>query len=208
VTDDELVAQARATARDDMGAFEVLVGRYQGRVLANCRYLTGSASDAEDLAQEVFVKAYFALSRFEGRSAFKTWLWRIKINHCLNFLQRQKGRYDVAIEDSNLEHRQELQVAPTVETWLNSQMDRDLIGRIIGELSETLRVPLLLRDLDELSYQEIADVLGVALSAVKMRIKRGREEFRRRYAEALECQQQRPPISSNNGTPPLGASEG
>src|SRR5262245_33543527 len=90
-SDEALVAEVRAAPEGDTHAFDELVHRYQGRVLANCRHMTRASNDAEDLAQEVFVKAYFAMARFEGRSTFKTWLIQVKSNHCLNYLRRQRG---------------------------------------------------------------------------------------------------------------------
>ncbi len=176
--------RARRAARDDLRAFEVLVERYQERVLGNCRYLTGSQSDAEDLAQEVFVKAFSGLATFERRSSFKTWLWRIKVNHCLNFLQRSRRERFVAVDEPEVEQRPELRVDPAAPRNLETELDRELITRSLDAMPETLRVPLLLRDLDGFSYQEIAEGLGLSLSAVKMRIKRGREDFRGRYAGA------------------------
>lgn len=178
------VQAARRAARDDFRAFEVLVERYQDRVLGNCRYLTGSQSDAEDLAQEVFVKVFSGLAGFERRSGFKTWLWRIKVNHCLNFLQRSRRERFVAVHEPEVEQRPELQVDPAAPRNLETAFDREVIAQSLDAMSETLRIPLLLRDLDGFSYQEIADGLGLSLSAVKMRIKRGREDFRQRYGEA------------------------
>ena len=190
-TDADLVAVAKQALRDDYGAFEMLVQRYQDRVLGNCRYLTGSRDDADDLAQEVFVKAYSALSRFEGRSSFQTWLWRIKVNHCLNHLRRSRRERAIDIEAPGLDRVPELQVEATAHRTLQTQLDRELIDQTLDALPETLRVPLLLRDLDGLSYQEIADELGLSLSAIKMRIKRGREEFRRRYDERVSSDEPR-----------------
>jgi RNA polymerase sigma-70 factor (ECF subfamily) len=91
-SDEELVTQARESLRGDVTAFETLVTRYESRVVTNCRFLTGSPADAEDLAQEVFTKAYFALRKFEGRSSFGTWVHRIKVNHCLNHLDKRSRR--------------------------------------------------------------------------------------------------------------------
>ena len=102
-TDEELVDRAKRAIRDDLEAFESLVQRYQETVLGNCRYLTGSHADAEDLAQEVFIKMFFGLSRFEGRSTFKTWIWRIKVNHCLDFLQRQRRERTVDVDTPGLD---------------------------------------------------------------------------------------------------------
>jgi len=180
-TDEQLVGRSIGVAGGDVGAFEILVSRHQGRVLANCRYLSGSAVDAEDLAQEVFVKAFFGLRRFEGRSKFSTWLQRIKINHCLNFNQKKRNKSFVSIESPEVESRVDLQTAPRVEQSLRARDEGRRIAAVLDEMSENLRVPLILRDADGLSYGEIAEQLELSLSAVKMRIKRGREEFRYLY---------------------------
>ncbi|MCA9560991.1 MAG: sigma-70 family RNA polymerase sigma factor [Myxococcales bacterium] len=182
-SDEELVARVRGSVAGDRRAFDVLVRRHQERVKANCRYLTRRPSEAEDLAQDVFVKAYFALKRFEGRSTFKTWIHRIKINHCLNYLAKQKVRRHVDLDVGGDAPPDPLRAGPDADRGLERQDARRLIGEVLETLPDTLRVPLVMRDLDQLSYQEIADELGVGLSAVKMRIKRGREQFRAEYAQ-------------------------
>jgi RNA polymerase sigma-70 factor (ECF subfamily) len=178
-TDEELVEEAQRSPSGDLRAFESLVVRHQSKVVANCRHLAGSPDDAEDLAQEVFVKAFFGLPRFEGRSKFRTWLHTLKVNHCLNFLKKaRRGRATVDVDDPGIERNPQMQVHPTAEQRLAASSDRQRIDRALDAMSDTLKIPLIMRDLDGLSYQEIADILGVGLSAVKMRIKRGREEFR------------------------------
>ena len=185
ISDEELVELIRGAGDGDLRPFDRLVKRHQGKVLANCRYLTRSAADSEDLAQEVFLKAFFALERFEGRSSFSTWLQRIKINHCLNYLDKKKRRPSVAVEDLDPSHDKRFSVAPEAERRIHARSDRERIGFILDLLVENLRVPLVLRDADGASYQEIADHLGIGLSAAKMRIKRAREEFRSRWLEAF-----------------------
>src|SRR6202161_3231742 len=100
--DDELLQQAREAPEGDLRAFEKLVLRYQRRVVANCRYITRDQNNAEDLAQEVLVKAFFGLRGFEGRSSFAGWLQRIKINHCLDHLKKQTSRSFVGIEEQHV----------------------------------------------------------------------------------------------------------
>lgn len=185
VPDEELVELAKRAGDGDLRPFNRLVERHRGKVLANCRYLTRAAADSEDLAQEVFLKAFFALERFEGRSSFSTWLQRIKINHCLNYLDVQSRRAAVDVDHPNISDREELRVAPTAEVRVQALSDRERILLVLDSLSETLRVPLVLCDADGASYQEIADHLGIGLSAVKMRIKRAREEFRSRWLDAF-----------------------
>ena len=129
-----------------------------------------------------FIKAFFALERFEGRASFKTWITRIKTNHCLNHVKKQRRRQFVEIDDEeNHETFEELSTQPVAERNLGAGEDRERIKQVLESMNDTLRIPLVLRDLDKLSYQEIADQLELSLSAVKMRIKRGREEFRRLF---------------------------
>ena len=157
--------------------------RHAPRVAANCRHLTGSRADAEDLTQEVFVKVFFGLDRFEGRGAFGAWVQRIKVNHCLNHLKRMKGKHFMDLDDPALASDEALQSKPESVSALEAGDERALIQEVLDGLVDTLRVPLVMRDVDGFSYQEIADQLGVGLSAVKMRIKRGREDFRRLYLD-------------------------
>ena len=177
---------ARQAYGDDMRPFETLVRRYQARVRVNCRYLTRAPNDAEDLAQEVFVKAYLGLKRFEGRASFSTWLRRIKINHCLNFNEKRRGKYMVDVTAPGMDAQAGLHEAPKGDLQLETLDKRRRISDVLDGMTETLRVALLLRDFDGLSYQEIADRLNVGMSAVKMRIKRARAQFRERYATMKE----------------------
>jgi RNA polymerase sigma-70 factor (ECF subfamily) len=179
--DEELLQQARKAPEGDLRAFEDLILRYQRRVVANCRYITRDANNAEDLAQEVLVKAFFGLRGFEGRSSFWGWLQRIKVNHCLNHLKKQAGRSYVGIDEPEVDEFDQLKVQATAEKLAGAISDRQLISEVLDSMSSTLRIPLVLCDMDELSYEEVAQSLGISLSAAKMRIKRGREEFRERY---------------------------
>jgi RNA polymerase sigma-70 factor, ECF subfamily len=179
--DEQLLQQAREAPEGDLRAFEKLVLRHQRRVVANCRYITRDPNNAEDLAQEVLVKAFFGLRGFEGRSTFGSWLQRIKINHCLNYLKKQAGRSYVGVEEREVEEFDELKVHATAEQQAGAISDRQVISQVLDSMSSTLRIPLVLCDMDELSYEEIALSLRISLSAAKMRIKRGREEFRERY---------------------------
>jgi RNA polymerase sigma-70 factor, ECF subfamily len=182
--DEELLRQARNSPEGDLRAFEQLVILHQRRIVANCRYITRDANNAEDLAQEVLVKAFFGFRRFEGRSSFGGWLQRIKINHCLNHLKKQAGRSYVGIEDAEVEAFAQLKVQATAEGMADAISDQILTGLVLDSISTNLRVPLVLCDVDELSYEEVAESLGISLSAVKMRIKRAREQFRERYKQA------------------------
>lgn len=180
-SDDDLVARAKSDGERDSRPFEVLIRRHQGHVVANCRILTRSSADAEDLAQEVFVKAFFGLRKFEGRSQFRTWLQRIKVNHCLNYLRQQRSP-TVGIDELTAADESKVRTAPNADVELMSAIERAQIVTVLDSMADTVRVPLMLRDGDGLSYEEIASALNISLSAAKMRIKRGREEFRQRFS--------------------------
>jgi RNA polymerase sigma-70 factor (ECF subfamily) len=179
--DSELLRAAQAAPEGDLRAFEELVRRHQSRIRANCRYLTRDDNNVEDLTQEVFLKAYFGLPKFEHRSTFRHWLKRIKVNHCLNHMRRNTSKQTVAIEETSPEDSPALQEKPQAEVLLEQMEERDQIKSVLDRLPETLRVPLVMCDMDELSYEEIASALRLGLSAVKMRIKRARERFRELY---------------------------
>ena len=172
--DFDLLQAAFTSPEGDFRAFEKLVERYQRRILANCRYLTRDEKYYEDLAQEVFVKAFFGLKTFEGRSLFRAWLKRIKVNHCLNHLKKEEGEQAQSIDDESSGAFNKLQVESNSEQKLG-------IEAILNSLPPTLRIPLVMCDMDELTYEEISESLGIGLSATKMRIKRAREQFRERY---------------------------
>lgn len=182
--DEDLVLQAQGAAEGDLRAFEELVLRYQGKVVANCRYITRDPNNAEDLAQEVLVKAFFGLRSFEKRSTFGYWLKRIKTHHCVNYIKKEGARSYVSVEEPEADGFEELTVPATAEQFAEEISDRNFIGAVLDSMSTSLRVPLILCDMDGLSYEEIAHSLGIGLSAVKMRIKRAREEFRQRYQKA------------------------
>jgi len=194
IPDSELVADVKTAADDDTSAFEELVHRHQRHVMANCRHMTRASNDAEDLAQEVFVKAYFAIERFEGRASFRTWITQVKANHCLNYLRRQRGGSYVELDDrDDAPADPRLREEPAALRNLETQDERARVTAALDGLSDVLRVPLVLREIDGLSYDEIAQTLGVGLSAVKMRIKRARAQVR----QALEAAAGDRPASSS-----------
>ncbi|MBZ0269714.1 RNA polymerase sigma factor [bacterium] len=183
-SEEELVEIAQSSVPGDTRAFTALVERTKDRVLANCRFLSGSKSDAEDLAQEVFVKVYAALPRFESRSRVYTWIQRIKINHCLTHLRNRRNRTFLDVTDPVLESADEMQIGRTADEVAGAISQRDRVRITLDSLPDTLRIPLVMCDVDGFAYQEIAESLDLGLSATKMRIKRGRELFRERYDAA------------------------
>ena len=184
--DTELVAGAVSAAPGDTRAFDELVRRHQGHVRANCRFIVDDAEVALDLAQEAFVKAFFALSSFEGRASFRTWLRRIKVNQCLSYRESHRGGLERGLNESRPEDHPALRVPSVALERVEAHEIRERIARTLDEIPATLRVPLVLRDMDGFSYREIQELLNIGLSAVKMRILRGRKAFRDAWAEEEE----------------------
>ena len=132
----------------------------------------GTAQDAEDMTQEVFFKAYRKLHQFEGRSSLSTWLYRIGVTTCLNEKRRRSRRPTVSstpIDDMV----ESLPSESSEEEWL-TQIERGRLSEALNQLKESQRQVLILRDLQQLSYKEISQQLGISLSATKMRIQRAR----------------------------------
>lgn len=184
--DEELVHAALMAPEGDLRAFEQLVQMYRKRIMADCQYLTHDINNSEDLAQEVFVKAFFGMRTFEGRSSFRHWLQRIKVHHCLNHLKKQDGNGVFSLDDDSEQSFAELQVSPVADKALEAMDERRRVQKILASLPDTLRIPLIMRDMDELPYEDIAMSLGIGLSAVKMRVKRAREQFRALYRGSEE----------------------
>lgn len=185
-SDKELIAASLSAAPGDSRAFDELVRRHQAHVRTNCRFLVKDPEDALDLAQEAFVKAYFGLASFGGKSSFRTWLRRIKVNQCLSFLESPRSRRDLRIGDFRSEADAGLSVESVAQRNVEEAESGERILRILDEIPDSLRVPLVLRDMDGFSYKEIQVMLNIGPSALKMRIARGREAFREAWANEEE----------------------
>jgi len=179
--DDELFQAARSAPPGDMRAFEKLLEQHQRRIVADCRHMTRDPGVAEDLAQEVFLKAYFGMKNFEGRSSFRHWLQVIKVHHCLNHLKKQRGKTVVSIDDEGPQTSEETKAFSSHDRSEDRIGEQQIIHRVLDAMPDNLRIPLVLRDMDELSYEEVASNLNISLPATKMRIKRAREWFRDQY---------------------------
>ncbi len=175
-------------ARDgDEDAFAELVARYQSRVFNLARSLTGNDADADDLAQDVFVRVFRGLRGFRGDSAFRTWLYRVAVNVVRSQLRRPSlfaflRRRDADQATPPGDPLDELADPGDVET---SVVRRDAIDRALGQLTPALRLAVILRDIEGLEYREMADVLGVPIGTVMSRIARGREKLRPLLADLV-----------------------
>jgi RNA polymerase sigma-70 factor (ECF subfamily) len=174
-TDEQLLARAQ---KGEARAFELLVRKYQYKIIQLVARLVGEA-DAPDVAQETFIKAYRALAGFRGQSAFYTWLYRIGINTAKNHLvsrNRRPANQDIDIADAELYgHTEHLSDVSTPESLLLSEEIKQKVAEVIHKLPPDLRQAITLRELEGLSYEEIAEVMDCPIGTVRSRIFRARE---------------------------------
>lgn len=181
MTREEEAAVIRRVNEGDVNAFEELVAAYEKNVYNLALRMTGNAQDAEDMAQEAFIKAYNSLPSFRGDSKFSVWLYRIVSNVCLDFLRRQNRRptSSLSVEDEDGEETQ-LDVpdeSQSPELLLERSLTRDAVQRGLLALSGEQRQILLLREIQGLSYEEIAQALELETGTVKSRIFRARKRL-------------------------------
>ena len=174
--DQQLVSRAQ---RGDKRAFDFLVNKYQRRLARLLSRFIRDQAEIEDVTQEAFIKAYRALPSFRGESAFYTWLYRIAVNTAKNYLVAQGRRppsSDVdAIEAENFESGGALKEISNPENLMLSEELRQIVFRTIESLPEDLRMAITLRELDGLSYEEIAAIMDCPVGTVRSRIFRARE---------------------------------
>jgi RNA polymerase sigma-70 factor (ECF subfamily) len=175
-TDDrELVRRAQG---EDKEAFEELIRRHQHRVFAVASGILRRREDVEDIAQQVFVKAYFSLKRFDQRAAFSTWLYKITVNECWDLLRKKKVR--PLVYEADLSEEQARQVLTSGEK-VNPGPDiseqivaREHVERLLEGLDERDRLMLILKEVEGYSIEEIAEVLSLNGNTVKVRLFRAR----------------------------------
>jgi len=179
-SDGALVA---ATKRGDAQAFEELVLRHRQRVLAVAQRITNNREDAEDVAQESFHKAFLHLDAFQERSRFSTWLTRIAMNEAFMLLRRRRGVVESLPEshDDDMKSSSEAFVdqSPNPEESCSQHEGTQLLTEAINRLGPTIRTAILLRDIEERSVKETAQILGTSITAVKARVFQGRRKLRR-----------------------------
>lgn len=159
--------------------------RYQSRIVSLARSNVGDPAEAEDLAQEVFVRVYRSLQTFRGESLFRTWLYKVALNVVKSHHTR-KGRRQGVWEDSGADDTRPFDPparGPDAEITL---MRREAIERALADLAGDLREAVVLRDIHGLEYREIAEAMGVPIGTVESRIFRGRQRLRRALAPLLE----------------------
>lgn len=177
--------------RGDAGAFDALVRRYQHKVVKLVLRYVRDPAEAEDIAQEAFIKAYRALPRFRGDSAFYTWLYRIAINTAKNVLA-SRGRSPIQYEvdrsddDDNYDVVANLKDTATPEALALTEEIRSTVTAAIEALPEDLRTAIQLRELEGLSYEEIAAAMECPVGTVRSRIFRAREAIDARLRDVFD----------------------
>lgn len=187
-SDEELVKQVR---QGDRAAFQALVEKYQRRMYAVAYGLLGNREDALDAVQDAFVKVYRSLNRFKGESSFYTWLYRITVNSAIDLGRKHGRREEVEFREEIEpdEEKGEFPVAPASENPAESLMQKEtgeLIERAIEQLPPDQRTAIVLREIEGLSYKEIARVMGCSEGTVMSRLHYGRKKLQEMLGPHLQ----------------------
>lgn len=186
--DQQLVERAQ---RGDKQAFELLVVKYQRKLARLLSRFIRDAGEVEDVAQETFIKAYRALPSFRGDSAFYTWLYRIGVNTAKNYLVAQGRRAPTVTDVDNeeaedYEGNDQLHDLNTPESELATRQIAETVNKTLQELPEELRTAITLREIEGLSYEEIAQIMNCPIGTVRSRIFRAREAIAQRLKPHLD----------------------
>ena len=181
-TDDELVRRFKG---GDLAAFSEIVKRYQDRVFTLCLRWLGDREAAEETAQDVFLALYRSLHDFRGESQLSTWIFRVATNHCKNRrmyrIRRAHDRHE-PLDSPGTEDAPPRQIpdpGPGTDSGLHRSEAEEILEKGLAQLDETHRSILVLRDIEDLSYEEIADILSLPRGTVKSRLHRARAELAR-----------------------------
>jgi RNA polymerase sigma-70 factor (ECF subfamily) len=184
----DLVKRAR---RGDLKAYDELVQRYQQRIYATIYHMTANHEDANDLAQDSFIKAYQALKSFKGGSSFYTWLYRIAVNKTINFLKQRRNKHHYSLNDLdfNTEHNPDLVALISDKTPLRDAGLTELqkkLNEALLKLSEPHRMVVVLHDVQGQSHEEIAEIMGCNIGTVRSRLFYARQQLQGFLAEYVK----------------------
>lgn len=164
--------------------FTTLYQKYKNPIFSYIFYLARDRSVAEEICQDVFLKVYLNIAKFEGRSSVKTWIYKIAKNTFFDYTRAQKR--EVALEDLDYYAKELVDKGMGPEEYVTKIAARELIDKTLNKMSEKYRMLLILRDIQNLSYKEISEITEMELNTVKVGIFRGRREFQRIYQEMEE----------------------
>jgi RNA polymerase sigma-70 factor (ECF subfamily) len=185
--DKELVQRVQ---QGDKSAYDLLVIKYQHKIVQLVNRFVKDPSEAQDVAQEAFIKAYRALGNFRGDSAFYTWLYRIAINTAKNYLvsrSRRYSDYEVDVQDAEqVENAPQLKGMDTPDNVLMNEQIVEAIKSAIEKLPDEMRTAIMLREFEGLSYEEIAQAMECPVGTVRSRIFRAREAIDKKLTPLLD----------------------
>ncbi|HLI30180.1 MAG TPA: sigma-70 family RNA polymerase sigma factor [Terriglobia bacterium] len=189
----ELVAELQAGSED---AFGYLLGIYRNPIYSMVYHIVGDEFDAADVVQNVFIKIIRGIKQFHGNSSLKTWIYRIAVHEALNYRRswsRRRRREIFSIDDEPHEGSVPggtAHLQPQTPYELLEQSERgEIVARALHSLAEPYRTAVMLREVENLSYEEITEITGAAEGTVKSRLKRGRELLKRKLAGCLALQE-------------------
>lgn len=180
--EEQLIKEA---VKGNMKAFEILISQYEKKVYALCLHLLKDPEEAYDAAQEVCIKVWRQLKHFEGQAKFSTWLYRIGTNQCLDLMRKNKKRsQDISLFQKDQLSEEEWMIEPIQEEegiaeTIEKKVLQEVVQLGIKELKEDYQVIITLRDIEEHSYEEIADILELSLGTVKSRLARARQALKK-----------------------------
>src|SRR6266404_4830559 len=187
---DEMVLVRRAR-HGDLVAYDELVRRYQERIYATIYHMTANHEDANDLAQEAFIKGFQALKSFKGGSSFYTWVYRIAVNKTINFLKQRKNKFQLSLDDIdfNAEHDPDLvalisEKTPRREVGLAELQEK--LNAAMLKLSEPHRLVVTLHDVQGLSHEEIAKIMECNIGTVRSRLFYARQQLQAYLSDYLK----------------------
>jgi RNA polymerase sigma-70 factor (ECF subfamily) len=186
--EEELVNRAR---QGDLAAYDDLIRRYQERVYATIYHMTSNHEDANDLAQEAFIKAFHALKSFKGGSSFYTWVYRIAVNKTINFLKQRKNKAQISLDDIdfNAEHDPDLVALISEKTprrEVNLLELQEKLNVAMQKLSEPHRLVVTLHDVQGLSHEEIAKIMDCNIGTVRSRLFYARQQLQAYLSDYLK----------------------
>jgi RNA polymerase sigma factor (sigma-70 family) len=188
VPEKDLVRRAQAR---DLDAYAELMQRYQRRIYALIYNMTGNNEDTEDLIQEVFLKAYSALEKFQGKSSFYTWVYRIAVNRTINFVKKRKKRQAASLNDvdSGVERDEAYVELSSRSTPFRDARNTEIFEKLnaaLQKLSEKHRTVVVMHDIEGIPHDRIAEIIGVSSGTVRSRLFYARRQLQADLAEYMD----------------------
>lgn len=175
----------------DIQAFEILITKYENQIYTLCKRMLLDEGMAEDAVQEICVKIWKEISRFEEKAKFSTWVYRISVNQCIDIIRKNKRKNETSlVKENRIENEQWQMEIEDQEGNIEEKMESYELKKILEEallqLKPQYRVICVLRDINDYSYEEIANILGISIGTVKSRISRARQALKKILLQSKE----------------------